>query len=367
MKRILTLLTVLCVLIGAVRAAEPEASLVSDNANVLSEATEEALWEINDTLEYSCGGAQLAVVSVEYCQEDCDVYASRLFNSWGVGDSEEDNGMLLLFVTREGRGWLAVGDGIRGSFTDELADRYMNRYFWDLFDAGDYDEAVLKLANALETWYLNHYEAEQAAASEREPAEEETPAVTEPRREDSYVQRYTYQIPAIPSSRPGLLGRLIGGFFKMNLILILAIIFLIVLLVNRARYRSYYRWRGVPIPRFHLWNLWTGPHRGWRAPPPGGPGPGGFGGRPGGPGPGGFGGRPGGPGPGGYGTRPGGYSGNRTSGYSGSRTSGFGGGRTSGSGGGRTSGFGGGAGRSGGGHSGGFGGGHSGGGGAGRR
>ena len=67
-----------------------------DDAGVLSAQTEEKLAEYNAVLENECSGAQLVVATVSYLDEDADIYATRLMNSWGVGS---DNGVLLLLVT----------------------------------------------------------------------------------------------------------------------------------------------------------------------------------------------------------------------------------------------------------------------------
>lgn len=163
MKRILSLLCVLLFslllpLSAAAVVEKSESFYVNDAANVLSPETEERILAINEKLVSDCNNAQLVVVSVPYMDGlYADEYACQLFNDWGVGSDTENNGMLLLFATRENRGWLAVGDGIIGNFTDDMAGLYLDQYFWDYYDAQKYDEGVTALCNALYNWYRDYY------------------------------------------------------------------------------------------------------------------------------------------------------------------------------------------------------------------
>ncbi|HPE16935.1 MAG TPA: TPM domain-containing protein, partial [Oscillospiraceae bacterium] len=120
-----------------------------DEANVLSEETEAGIASANAELEEQTG-AQIVVVAVEYLDGYyADEYAWKLFNDWGVGDDAKDNGMLLLFATEEGKGWLVQGAGIADDFTDDTAAAYLDDYFWTDFDKGDYDGAVQTLFTQL--------------------------------------------------------------------------------------------------------------------------------------------------------------------------------------------------------------------------
>lgn len=142
--------------------SQSESFYVCDDAGVLSPETEQSILSLNARLESQCRGAQLVVVSVEYTDGlHADEYAYSLMNDWGVGDGTENNGMLLLFATRENKGWLAVGAGIVSSFD---ADDALDRYFWNDYDRGNYDEAVRKLSSALGSWYEKYYGVSQSVS-----------------------------------------------------------------------------------------------------------------------------------------------------------------------------------------------------------
>ena len=161
-KTVSLLLVLLCALLLPLQAAavveKSESFYVNDAAGVLSAETEERILAINEKLVSDCHQAQLVVVSVPYMDGlYADEYAYQLFNEWGVGSDTENNGMLLLFATNENKGWLAVGSGIIGDFTDEMAGHYLDQYFWDYYDARKYDEGVTALCNALYNWYRDYY------------------------------------------------------------------------------------------------------------------------------------------------------------------------------------------------------------------
>ena len=297
-----------------------DAFYVQDTANVLSAATEAQIVAYNETLESICSNAQLVVVTVSYLDEDSDVAALQLMNDWGVGSAEDSNGMLLLLVANEYRGWLATGDGIDEIFTDKTADEYLNEYFWDYIDNDQFDDGVSSLTSALYEWYLNYYGVSNM--SEYSNADTGTAP-------DAYPHEYEYYEPTYYVERE------VGFGGVLTFIIFFAIIWI---LISTSRFRRMRGWgyTGGFWPLFWI----GGPrmYRSWHHRHPGpGPGP-----------------RPphGGPGPG-----PGGFN-NSHSHHTSSFGGGFGG--HSGGGAGRSGGFGGGS------RGGGFGG-HGGGGGGGRR
>lgn len=131
---------------------------VADYADVLKSDTKKDIIEDNDSL-FAQTGAQIVVVTVRYLEDDyyADEYAVELFDSWGVGDSEKNNGMLLLLVTEEGKAWLSQGAGIKDAFTNDKINSMLDKYFWEEFDRGNYDKAVDELFDELIEWYEDYY------------------------------------------------------------------------------------------------------------------------------------------------------------------------------------------------------------------
>ena len=92
--------------------AAPEGSCVLDEANVLSERTEQAVNDLTIALDEACG-AQMAVLTVDFTGTSSTAdYAVEALNSWGVGDKDKNNGVLLLLVIGAEDYYCTVGTGL---------------------------------------------------------------------------------------------------------------------------------------------------------------------------------------------------------------------------------------------------------------
>ena len=349
------LLTSVVALGALALVAQSEDYFVTDSADVLTEVTRQKIIDSNVDMMEKCHGAQIVIVTIKYLEGmPSDEYATRLFNDWGVGSLEGgNNGMLLLLATEELKGWLAVGEGIHGTFTDKMVNEYLNMYFWDEVDARNFDTAVNNICEALFSWYAGYYGVNQSSGQgSQNPDRNILPTA---------VPAHLYPIVAQPEQTRAA-GGAASRFFGTIIVFWFIVVFIIILIIisaagaDRRRHRAYYVHMGMPIPRYHWWYMW-GPyrpyrvwynrhhhhHNNWRGGPRGPGGPGGFGGR--GTPPRG-GGRPGSGGFGGFGggsSGGGGFGGFGGGGRSGGGFGGFGGGGRSGGG------FGGGGGFSGGG------------------
>lgn len=104
----------------------PKDQCVVDNAGVLSDSTTSELETINAQLSSSCDGAQIGVLTVDYTgNATTEDYATEAFNTWGIGSSDKNNGVLILLVMQsdqyaDGDYYLTYGDGFRSTM---LADQ----------------------------------------------------------------------------------------------------------------------------------------------------------------------------------------------------------------------------------------------------
>ncbi len=117
---------------------------VNDYANVIDSQTEEEIIEIGDALENKTK-AQVVVVTVEGIGDvPLEEYTIDLFRKWEIGDSQEDNG-ILLFLDVDGR-WsrIEVGYGLEGVLTDGKTGRIQDRYMLPYYSEGNYNEGILQ-------------------------------------------------------------------------------------------------------------------------------------------------------------------------------------------------------------------------------
>lgn len=135
-RRIAALLLVVTVGITALAPAASASSIqlpslpkdqcVVDDAGVLSDSTTSELETINAQLSSSCDGAQIGVLTVDYTgSATTEDYATEAFNTWGIGSSSKNNGVLILLVMQsdqyaDGDYYLTYGDGFRSTM---LADQ----------------------------------------------------------------------------------------------------------------------------------------------------------------------------------------------------------------------------------------------------
>lgn len=131
---------------------------VGDYANVLSEETEQLIIEENERLEAAVG-AQIVVVTVDFLDGmEIEDYAYTIFNEWGIGDAEQNNGLLLLLVIGEETYWAMQGDGIYRHLTSGVLDEYLYGYLEPDFAIGDYDAGTAKVFQAFVEWYDDYYQ-----------------------------------------------------------------------------------------------------------------------------------------------------------------------------------------------------------------
>lgn len=227
----------------------PENQYVLDEAGVLSEETEQEIIDTNNTL-FEETGAQVVVVAVDFLGgEDIEDYAYTLFNSWGIGSVERNNGLLLLLAIGEDNYYAMSGYGLEDYFDGAKLKGMLNDYLEEDFAARDYDAGVEKFfsqaVSQVKTYYANY-------------TDEYTPGETDP--DYDYDDDGQYE----PS-----FGERTGRFFR-NLLSVVGVVIVVAVLVMFFRGISGGGGGGFWTGLF-LGNLMNRGRRGW--PPPRGPRP----------------------------------------------------------------------------------------------
>ena len=265
--------------LAAPKISVSDTNAVADHADILSADTEDYINSVSTQLQEACG-AQIGVYTLEDMigNSTMEGVAYEVFNTWGLGDAEQDNGVLLLLAPYEADGgdyYIMRGDGLESQLSYSTLNSILQDDLEPNWVKGDYDtgtqRAVSSIANRLCRIYGVSLSDSSAGANS--------------------VSYYR------------------GGADLMQWILILfAVILVIALITNLMRPGGW----GAPRRRRRGPIFFVMPPRRPRRPPPPPPPPrGGYGGF-GAPGP-----RPGGSRPGGgfsSGPRPGGFGGARPSG-----------------------------------------------------
>lgn len=291
----------------------PENRYVLDSAGVLDSSTERKIIARNQELfeEY---GAEIVVAAVDFLGgEDIDDYTYEMFNDWGVGSSERNNGILLVLAIGEENYYAQAGYGIDDYFDGALLGDFLDEYLEDDFAAEDYDAGVEKVFTALADELEDYYGSGNGGT----PAQD---------YEDDWKDDWDEEF----SDGWSLFGAI--WTIVWNIIQIIVVVVILLLIFRFIRNLGGRGGRGGPGGGSGGGGFWQGMMLGsmmnrrrnyWGAPPPPPPPP---------PRPGGFGAPQ--PPRGGFGGRPGGFGGfsggGRSSGGGASRSGGFGGGRSGG-------------------------------------
>ena len=127
-----------------------EFNYVFDYAKILSPQDIDKMSSLGRELDNQTK-AQVVVVTVDSLgNSTLEEYANTLFRSWGIGDREKNNGVLLLvnkenlLAGKSGRLRIEVGYGLEGAIPDGLAGRIRDEYILPRWEQKKYSEGVLQ-------------------------------------------------------------------------------------------------------------------------------------------------------------------------------------------------------------------------------
>lgn len=153
MRYIFTIVTVLVCISGALARSYSVDQIpnvhvadrhryVSNPDGILSAAAVDRLDAAIDSI-WQGTTAEVAVVVVESIDGgDIDDFATRLYTKWGIGKSDNDNGLLFLVSRDDRRMAIRTGYGMEGVVPDVIAGRIIRNLVAPRFREGDYDGGV---------------------------------------------------------------------------------------------------------------------------------------------------------------------------------------------------------------------------------
>jgi uncharacterized protein len=138
--------------------------LVNDLANMLqpdeAATLERKLVTYNDSTS-----SQISIVTVPTLggNEIAD-YAQKLYESWGIGQKGENNGVLLLIAQQEHTARIQTGYGLEGAIPDALAKRIISNTIVPAFQQQRYYEGLDRATDQLISLAKGEYKADQTPA-----------------------------------------------------------------------------------------------------------------------------------------------------------------------------------------------------------
>ncbi len=126
---------------------------VVDAAGKVSADTEAQI--SNELISFQqSGGPQVAVAVIDSTgNATLENYSIDLARSWGIGDKDKDNGVLILIALEDRTLRIEVGSGVEGDLTDVAAGRIVDSVMLPRLRADDVDGAVRDGARAvMQVW-----------------------------------------------------------------------------------------------------------------------------------------------------------------------------------------------------------------------
>lgn len=132
----------------AVTYPEPE-GFITDKAGAVDAGAKQSMETLLTRLEKATG-AQIAVAVIPSLEgEPIENYAVKLFEKWGVGQKDQDNGVLLVVATKDRKMRIETGYGLEGAIPDIRAKQITSEIIGPKFKAGDMSGGIVAGVDAL--------------------------------------------------------------------------------------------------------------------------------------------------------------------------------------------------------------------------
>lgn len=207
---------------------------VNDYAGVLTEETKKYIIQTNVELQEKTG-AQIVVVTVTSLDgKSIEEYATELFRKFGIGASEQNNGVLLLCSTGERKLRIEVGYGLEGRITDGKAGMIRDKYITPYLKNNNYDEGIKNGFSALLDEITNEYDIKITLQEEAQKVKNSSTLTLEESKKITYA--ITLIMTIVLSIVIGCILR--GKSIKFKLILSVTYICLLIWFINYSSYNT---------------------------------------------------------------------------------------------------------------------------------
>lgn len=135
-------------------------SYANDFVGVLSEDTKKYIID-NSVALCDKTKAQVVVMIVDSLEgKSVEDYSLEVIRSWGIGDNQMNNGVLVLLAINDRKVKIDVGYGLEGRINDSKAGRFLDEYAAPYFKNDDWDTGIKTLYSALLKEVYEEYNAE---------------------------------------------------------------------------------------------------------------------------------------------------------------------------------------------------------------
>jgi len=142
---------------------------VNDYAGIISSAVKQQLEQtlINFKAESS---NEISVVTINNLGGDSiENFAVKLFEEWGIGQKDKDNGVLILISKEDKEMRIEVGYGLEGVLTDAQSWWIIQNVMKPAFQKGDFDLGISNAVDKIITAIRGEYVPSQNKSTESSP------------------------------------------------------------------------------------------------------------------------------------------------------------------------------------------------------
>lgn len=116
---------------------------INDYVGLMDEATKENIVSIGRELEDKTGAQSVIVIIDTIGNDTIANYANKFFRTWGIGQEDKDNGLLILLAIEDRSYRVEVGRGLEGVIPDLLSNKVMESLATPYFQNNDYSTGLL--------------------------------------------------------------------------------------------------------------------------------------------------------------------------------------------------------------------------------
>ena len=130
---------------------------VNDYANLLKEDDAEKIIDIAARIQEKTE-AEIVIVTLETTAPlTIEEYAVKLFQKWGIGKKDKDNGVLLLIAIKDKTVRIETGYGLEGALPDAICNQIIYKEIIPKFRNNAYSSGIINGFLAITTYIANEY------------------------------------------------------------------------------------------------------------------------------------------------------------------------------------------------------------------
>lgn len=131
-----------------------------DEIGLLNDELKGEIYFSNKLLYESCGAQIVVVVLNTTGGKDIKDYCIELFNKWGIGDANKNNGFLLLLTIQDDDYYACPGSGLSEMLSPDEIYNMLNLYLEPDFAVKNYNSGIQRFFEAIFAFIANAYHSE---------------------------------------------------------------------------------------------------------------------------------------------------------------------------------------------------------------